>query len=98
MQTFHVNHGHGESHDHDHDHDHNHDHDDDDELSESEVIWKATGIVAGVLIFYFLELILHTFMDSARKKNDKLKLTSGEHKGNGDQSPLIVRSLRSINS
>ncbi|XP_019849668.1 PREDICTED: histidine-rich membrane protein KE4 homolog 2-like [Amphimedon queenslandica] len=87
---FRIGHSHGESHDHDHDHDHNHDHDhDDDELSESEIVWKGTAIVGGVLIFYVLESILQTLVDNTKKKNDKSKLTAEEQKAKDDQSPLM---------
>ena len=79
---MHVSHGHGHD---DHDHDHDHDHDDDD-ISHNEVIWKATGVVAGVFIFYLIELVLHMLMDSTTKKAKNTK-----PRNEGDKAPLVVR-------
>ena len=70
-------------------------HGDNDGLSDDEIVWKATGVLAGVLIFYLLESVLQILMDTIKKKNGKLKLQTEKQKIEEDKSPLLDVSISS---
>ncbi|XP_019849666.1 PREDICTED: zinc transporter ZIP6-like isoform X2 [Amphimedon queenslandica] len=70
------------SHDHPHDNDHVQG-----EITHNEAIWKATGIAAGVFAFYLLELILHSLINTAAKKNKTEAIVRSAIVG--DRRPLI---------
>ena len=57
-------------------------------LSNGELIGRATGLVAGVFIFYLLEIVLHTLVIAATKKSS---INNNQSSNNfPDEDPLVI--------